>query len=120
MALFTKVEATLEFDPDAPETMQVTASVDLASPETHNDDPTYDFNALVSGPDLLNAPAHPRASFTSTGVTLTGERTADVTGELTLNGITKPVTLHATYNGGWGHMAQDPGGQGRDSRFRPR
>lgn len=110
MALFTKVEATLEFDPDAAETMQVSASVDLASLETHNDDPTYDFNALVSGPDFLNAPAHPRASFTSTGVTLTGERTADVSGELTLNGITRPVTLHATYNGGWGHMAQDSGG----------
>lgn len=110
MALFTKVEATLQFDPDAPQAMQVTATVDLASLETHNDDPTYDFNAIVSGPDFLNAPAHPLASFTSTAVTLTGDRTADVTGDLTLNGLTKPVVLQATYNGGWGHMPLDPGG----------
>jgi polyisoprenoid-binding protein YceI len=110
MALFTKVEAVLQFDPAAPEAMQVTATVDLTSLETHNDDPTYDFNAIVSGPDYLNAVLHPFASFTSTAVELTGETTAKVTGNLTLNGITKPVTLTATYNGGWGHMPLDPGG----------
>jgi polyisoprenoid-binding protein YceI len=110
MALFTKVEAELQFDPANPEGMQVTAKVDLASLETHNDDPTYDFNAIVSGPDYLNAPAHPLATFTSTQVDLTGENTATVTGDLTLNGVTKPITLAARYNGGWGHMPLDPGG----------
>jgi polyisoprenoid-binding protein YceI len=29
---------------------------------------------------------------------------------VTMNGITKPITLDATYNGGWGHMPLDPGG----------
>ncbi len=110
MALFTKVEATLQFDPEVPKAMEVTATVDLTSLETHNDDPSYDFNAIVSGPDFLNAPAHPVARFTSTEVRLTGERTAEVTGDLTLNGVTKPVVLLATYNGGWGHMPLDPGG----------
>lgn len=110
MALFTDVEAVLQFDPDQPEAMQVTATVDITSLETHDDDPSYDFNAIVSGPDFLNAPAHPLASFTSTKVALTGDLTADVTGDLTLNGVTKPVTLQATYNGGWGHMPLDPGG----------
>jgi polyisoprenoid-binding protein YceI len=110
MALFTKVEATLEFDPDQPQAMSVTATVDLTSLETHNPATDYDFNEIVSGADLLNAPAHPLATFTSTNVALTGETTADVTGDLTLNGITKPVTFAATYNGGWGHMPLDPGG----------
>jgi polyisoprenoid-binding protein YceI len=110
MALFTKVEAVLQFDPENPTAMQVTATVDLASLETHNEDPTYDFNAIVSGADYLNAPAHPLATFTSTKVELTGDQTADVTGDLTLNGITKPITLAATYNGGWGNMPLDPGG----------
>ncbi len=110
MALFTRVEATLQFDPKAPEAMQVSATVDLTSLETHNDDPSYDFNAIVSGPDFLNAPTHPVASFTSTAVKLTGERTAEVTGDLTLNGVTKPVVLQATYNSGWGHMPLDPAG----------
>jgi polyisoprenoid-binding protein YceI len=110
MALFTKVEATLEFDPDQPQAMSVTATVDLTSLETHNPATDYDFNEIVSGADLLNAPAHPLATFTSTNVALTGETTADVTGDLTLNGITNPVTFAATYNGGWGHMPLDPGG----------
>jgi polyisoprenoid-binding protein YceI len=110
MALFTKAEAVLQFNPDAPEDMQVTATVDLTTLQTHNDDPSYDFNAIVSGPDYLNAPAHPLATFTSTRVALTGENTAKVTGDLTLNGITRPITLDVTYNGGWGHMPLDPGG----------
>jgi polyisoprenoid-binding protein YceI len=110
MALFTKAEATLQFDPENPEAMQVTATVDLTTLETHNDDPSYDFNAIVSGPDYLNAPTHPLATFTSTKITLTGEDSATVTGDLTMNGITKPITLSATYNGGWGHMPLDPGG----------
>jgi len=110
MALFTRVEATVLFDPERPEAMQVSAAVDLTSLETHNDDPGYDFNAIVSGPDFLNATAHPLATFVSTGVELTGADTARVTGDLTLNGITAPMTLTATYNGGWGHMPLDPGG----------
>ncbi len=110
MALFTKVEAELLFDPANPAAMQVSATVDLTSLETHNDDPGYDFNAIVSGPDYLNAPAHPVASFTSTAVALTGATTASVTGDLSMNGVTKPITLSATYNGGWGHMPLDPGG----------
>ncbi len=110
MALFTRVEAEVQFDPVNPAAMQVSATVDLTSLETHNDDPAYDFNAIVSGPDYLNAPAHPLAMFTSTRVDITGEKTATVTGDLTLNAVTQPVTLAATYNGGWGHMPLDPGG----------
>jgi polyisoprenoid-binding protein YceI len=110
MALFAKAEATLQFDPANPTAMQVTATVDLTTLDTHNEDPTYVFNAIVSGPDYLNAPTHPLATFTSTAVELTGENTAKVTGDLTLNGITKPITLNATYNGGWGNMPLDPGG----------
>jgi polyisoprenoid-binding protein YceI len=110
MALFTKVEAVLQFDPDHPEAMSVKATVDVGSLETHNPATDYNFNEIVSGEDLLNAPKHPLATFTSTKVVLTGEKTADVTGDLTLNGVTKPVTFAASYNGGWGHMPMDPMG----------
>ena len=110
MALFTKVDATLHFDPEHPEAMSVKASVDLRSLETHNPATDYNFNEIVSGEDLLNAPAHPEATFVSTKVALTGENTADVTGGMTLNGVTKPVTWKASYNGGWGHMPLDPMG----------
>lgn len=110
MALFTKVEATLQFDPAKPEAMSVTATVDVGSLETHNPATDYNFNEIVSGEDLLNAPAHPQATFVSTKVELTGDNTANVTGDLTLNGVTRPVTFAARYNGGWGHMPMDPMG----------
>lgn len=110
MALFTKVDATLHFDPENPEAMSVTATVDLASLETHNPATDYNFNEIVSGEDLLNAPAHPEATFVSTRVEPAGETTANVTGDMTLNGVTKPVTFTASYNGGWGHMPLDPMG----------
>ena len=110
MALFTRVEATLRFDPEHPEAMSVQATVDVGSLETHNPATDYNFNEIVSGEDLLNAPAHPLATFASTKVVVTGENTANVTGDLTLNGVTKPVTFAATYNGGWGKMPMDPMG----------
>lgn len=110
MALFSKVDATLQFDPEHPEAMSVTATVDLTSLETHNPATDYNFNEIVSGEDLLNAPAHPEATFVSTKVEVTGENTANVIGDLTLNGVTKLVTFAASYNGGWGHMPLDPMG----------
>ena len=38
-------------------------------------------------------------SFKSEKVVATGKDTADVEGQLTLHGVTRPVTLHATFNG---------------------
>ena len=46
-------------------------------------------------------------TFRSTKVELTGERRARVTGDLTLNGVTKPVTLETTFNGGYPANAMD-------------
>jgi polyisoprenoid-binding protein YceI len=108
-ALFTQAEATLQFDPANPAAMTLTASVDAASIETHYPDPATDFNALLRGADFLDAAAHPKITFVSTAVQLTGENTADVTGDFTLKGVTRPVTLAVTYNGGWADMALDVG-----------
>ena len=49
-------------------------------------------------------------TFTSTAVALTGADTADVTGDLTLHGVTRPITLAVTFNGGYGAFAMDPSG----------
>lgn len=108
-ALFTEVKADLAFDPDHPEAMKVAASIPVASLETHNPDTALDFNALVTGAEFLDSAQFPDISFVSTAVTLTGDNSADVTGDLTLHGVTKPVTLAVTYNGGWGDMQMDAG-----------
>ncbi len=107
---FREAEATLAFDPEAPETMTLSASVDIASVETHYAGTDQDFNALVAGPMFLNATAEaPAMTFESTAIALTGARTADVTGDFTLNGVTKPLTLAVTFNGGYAGHPLDAG-----------
>jgi polyisoprenoid-binding protein YceI len=108
-ALFTEAEATLQFDPADPAAMRLAATVEAGSVETHYPDPSVDFNALIAGPDFLDAAVHPQITFVSTAIALTGDRTADVTGDLTLRGVTRPVTLAVTYNGGWADMPLDVG-----------
>lgn len=107
---FLSAEATLDFDPAAPEKMRVSARVPIASVETHYPGEDIDFDAMVAGPEFLNAtPEAPDITFESTAVTLTGDRTADVTGDLTLNGVTRPVTLAVTFNGGYAGHPLDAG-----------
>ncbi len=48
--------------------------------------------------DFLNAAENAEVSFTSTAISNLGEDTADITGDLTLNGVTKPVTLAVKLN----------------------
>lgn len=107
ISLFTDLQADLDFNPEDPASMKVVARVQTASLETHYQDPALDFNAIITGPDFLDAAQFPEITFTSTSVVLTGPETADVTGDLTLHGVTRPITLQVTYNGGWGAMSLD-------------
>ncbi len=109
-ALFTDFAAELDFDPANPEAMVLTATVDPASIETHFPDPTFDFNAYLAGPDFLDAAAFPEIAFTSTRVRMTAPDKAAVTGDLTLHGVTRPITLRVTFNGGYAPQSFDPGG----------
>ncbi|GGW21343.1 polyisoprenoid-binding protein [Gemmobacter lanyuensis] len=47
-------------------------------------------------PDFFGANADSDVTFKSTGIEVTGEKTAKISGDLTLNGVTKPVVLDAT------------------------
>ncbi len=51
------------------------------------------------GGDILQGGTFPQITFTSTAVDVTGPYAGRVTGDLTLIGVTKPVTLDVTYNG---------------------
>ena len=48
-----------------------------------------------------DAAQYPEIAFRSTDVERTGPNTARITGDLTLHGVTKPVTLEARFNGGY-------------------
>ena len=105
-ASFTGVKTELTLDPAAPETAKVTATIDLSS-LTLPAPPKGFVDELLSA-QWLDKKTTPQMKFESTGVTKTGPATADIAGNLTLKGVTKPVTLHATFNGGYGGHPQDP------------
>lgn len=52
------------------------------------------FDHLMS-PDFFDASDDEMVTFTSTGIEVTGDKTAKITGDLTLNGVTKSVVLDA-------------------------
>ncbi len=87
------VSGTLTFDPDAPEKSTLDAAVDMTTIDTHV--PQLD-KELV---DFFQGGKFPSATFKATGITRTGESTGTVTGDLTLSGVTKPVTLNVTFKG---------------------
>lgn len=110
-ARFTRWDATLNLDPRNPGAASLVAEVDATSIETDYPDPaTLDFNATLRGETWLDTARHPKMIFRSTKVTLTGPRTATITGDLTLRGVTRPVTLEARFNGGYASNPYDPGG----------
>lgn len=66
------------------------------------------FDHLMS-PDFFDAAEDETVSFTSTAIEVTGENTARITGDLTLNEVTKPVVLEAVLNQAGEHpMEQKP------------
>lgn len=109
-ARFTRFEAELTFDPDDPEACAVAASVEVASLETDYPFDDLDFDAQLTGPEWLDAAQYPRMTFRSTRIETTGPRSARVHGDLTLHGVTRPLVLEATFNGGYGGHPYDPGG----------
>ncbi|MEO1206076.1 MAG: YceI family protein [Pseudomonadota bacterium] len=100
-ARFVKFDAKLDFDPAAMDKSKLTVTIDPKSIRT--DYPfadTKDFDKkLAEDAEYFNANAHPEITFTSTAVEMTGEKTAKVTGDMTMLGVTKPVTLDVTLNG---------------------
>ncbi len=105
-ARFATLEAHLKLDPAHPEAASVTATIDPASLALNT--PPKGFHDELMGKDFFDAKAFPSITFASTRVEITGPNTARVTGDLTLHGVTKPVTLDATFNGGYPGMDLDP------------
>jgi polyisoprenoid-binding protein YceI len=89
---FSKVDGTLQFDPAAPERSQVSGTVQTASLETG--EPIVDGELKSS--DFFNVAADPVMTFKSQGVRTIGAEAAEMTGDITVNGITKPITLEVS------------------------
>ncbi|WP_369789779.1 YceI family protein [Rouxiella sp. WC2420] len=87
-------KGTIVFDKDHPTQSRVDVTLPITKIDTHVPLLTKEF----LGADYFDVAKYPSAVFHSTKVTAAGGNKFDVEGNLTIKGITKPVTLHATLN----------------------
>lgn len=92
---FKDFDGTFSYDAANPEASKVNVTLKTASVDTNH----AERDKHLRSADFLNVSKHDTATFESTSVKSTGEGTADVTGNLTLNGVTKPVVIAAKFIG---------------------
>ena len=103
--MFSGFDGTISFDQADPANSSVSVSFPVRTMLTGWEER---FGHFMS-PDFFDAAEDEMVSFTSTGIEVTGETTALITGDLTLNGVTKSVVLDAKLNATGDHpMAQKP------------
>ena len=92
---FDHVSGSLSFNAGAPEKSSVNVTIDMTSIDT----PSKELIGELSGGNVFDATKYPTATFKSTAVTRTGPNTGTITGDLTIKGVTKSVTLDTTFGG---------------------
>ncbi len=91
---FHDYDGGFTFDRDNPENSSIDITIQTASIDM--DDKPWDDH--MKNADFFNVEQYPAMSFKSTSIQVTGENTADITGDFTLLGVTKPVTLKVVHN----------------------
>lgn len=93
---FVGVEAELTLDPANPSAGTLTATIPLTKVDSNSDG----LNAHLQTPDFFDTANNPVATFVSRSITVDAEDPAEATvvGDLTLRGVTKPVTMEVEFN----------------------
>lgn len=86
-----QIEGKIELDPADPERAKVDVSIPAASLNTGNDGR----DTHLKSADFLDVDAFPTLHFVSNAIRRTGDETFDVSGDLTIHGVTRAVTLKA-------------------------
>lgn len=89
---FSKTTGTVVYD-KAAKTGSVDITIDMKSVDTGSNL----FNGHIQGADFLDTATYPTATFKSTKVVFDGDKPASIEGNLTIKGVTKPVTLKVTH-----------------------
>lgn len=92
---FTNGSGTLVLDTKAP----AKSKVDISFPIDKIRTTVAELDTNLAGADFFNAAKFPTAHFVSTRITPTGPAGATMTGDLTIKGVTKPVTFKVRYIG---------------------
>ncbi len=92
---FKSFEATINASKEDFSDATVEVTADATSIYTNNDGRDKHLRSA----DFFDVEKYPTLTFKSTSFTKTGDKTYTVTGDLTMHGVTKPVTLEATLTG---------------------
>lgn len=87
---FTKFDGKIDIDREHPENSSVTARIEVKSINTGIDKR----DNHLRGAEFFNVEKHPEITFKSRSVKQTGAQAGDIIGDLTMHGVTKPITLH--------------------------
>ena len=92
IAHFGKVDGNITYDPANVGASKVEVTIPLSGLDSH----VPDFDAHLRSADFFDAEKFPSITFKSTSVKAAGKGKLKVTGDLTIKGVTKPVTLTVT------------------------
>ncbi|WP_424932825.1 YceI family protein [Amaricoccus macauensis] len=92
--VFREFEADVTFDPEDLGATEASVTIDAASIDTFWEAR----DEHIKSGDMFDVENFPEITFVSTDVTVTGDATAELTGDLTLHGETHPVTFEAVLN----------------------
>lgn len=91
---FLDTEGTLQLDPERPEASRVEVAIKLPSLSTG----VKELDGVLKSKEFFDVASNPVATFRSTEVVKTGDKTARVSGDLTIAGKTNPVVLDVVWN----------------------
>lgn len=91
---FLDFDGIINFDEQKPEASNVEVTVKTNSLEMND----QKWNEHMKGADFFDVEQFPEMTFKSTAIEVTGENTANITGNLALHGVTKPVVLETVFN----------------------
>lgn len=92
---FNTFEGSFDYDSKAKKVKDINVSVDVASIDTNN----KDRDDHLKGADFFEVTKNPKMTFVAKEFTATPKKTFTVKGDLTMKGVTKPVTLTGTFLG---------------------
>jgi polyisoprenoid-binding protein YceI len=96
---FSRFDAQLTFDPSNIPAAKVVTTIDASSFEM-DAAPQVCFD-IMKGPQMLDTVKFPQIVFKSERIRMTGAKSMEISGTLTLHGVTRPMVFTATFNGGY-------------------
>ncbi len=114
---FAKVAGTIDLDDQSPTRSTVQVNIDAASIDTR--EPKRD--AHLRSPDFFDVQKYPQITFKATKISKSGKDAYNVVGDLTMHGVTKPVTLAVqapaqSFKNPWGQTVRGFSATGKINR----